>query len=1123
MSQPRVSKEKRPTSNRKWWRRQSLAMLSIGGLIALLSLALLFNFRYREIFSDSSSVTSRGDQDMLAVSDGNPGRETIEGKQPHSIAQEAKISSSASDTVSIGMQDRGKARSLANLFFGNSIKKSTGDSLIVPPEKVLSYGRTQSLRFIEGQLIIKYRKNSIDLKSIAGEDKAETLEKSQSLESVDEIKQLNVRLIETNKTTAQAIDDLKNNPNIEYVEPNYQRFPAVTTPNDPGFSSQWHLAKIKASTAWDTESVNDQKVIVAVIDTGVHWDHQDLMGNMWDGSGGCVDPYGVAISGGCPNHGWDFKDGDNNPMGEVWLDANSNDIGPHGTWVSGSLAAVSNNATGVSGLSYRNNIKIMALRFGLDTFSELQAISFAKNNGAKIINASYGGPSFSQLEKDAVDNFGGVFVAAAGNSASNNDAAPTYPANYTSANIISVAATNSTDALASFSNYGATSVDLAAPGQSILTTWYNSTTSYAYVNGTSFASPIVAGAAALLESKNPTLTVLQVKNDLVNSGDQLPNPADAAKVLSGKRLNVYNAYQLTYKTEKPAASSSGGTYTSIQSVSLSTLTQGAAIYYTTDGTTPTSSSLAYSGPITIQTSQTLKAVAMASGYTDSEVMSESYLINLPRVATPIFNPGGGSYATSQQVTLSSETAGAAIHYTVDGSTPSGSSTIYTGPLTVTSDQTIKAIATKYGYVDSDIASASYAFKVAKPIASPAGGYYTSVQTVTLQTVTPGARIYYKSTSMAPLGGNPKRSALGVTTLDGYIEYTGPITVPANTSLDVYATAPGLMNSDVLAEQYTISTFVPTNMGQGYVRLDRLKALTPAGGVVCVDPAGSAMETDVRVIFPSGFSLNQTLANWTVTLSELPSGSVAWPGIGPAIAISEQSVTFPSADLTPGNLYCFKFSASNTLTTGNSGINQQGTIITEASGGVQMDISNYALSIVSNDQVVINAVVPPIFSTSLSGNAAGFLTPLNETSVASTQGIDIAIETNAHNGWVAWLKSANAGLVSASAGATVPTVGSIDGVPSDLAQNYGYLVDAHISVDSSEGSGSVTQTQSFGAEYAGGETSGGTLSTVFQPIASCNGTTLGDTITLFARARVTSVQPAATDYADTLTIVTAGRF
>jgi hypothetical protein len=161
-------------------------------------------------------------------------------------------------------------------------------------------------------------------------------------------------------------------------------------------------------------------------------------------------------------HGYDFEDSDPNPLPTVES---------HGTHVSGIIAAEKNNGKG--GMGVAQNARIMALKFGFDVASEVASIDFAIQNGAKVINASYGGPDFSQAEYDAIDRFraaGGVFVAAAGNSGLNNDAPSqhNYPSDYNLPNIISVAATDAHDALASFSNYGSTSIDVGAPGVNIL-------------------------------------------------------------------------------------------------------------------------------------------------------------------------------------------------------------------------------------------------------------------------------------------------------------------------------------------------------------------------------------------------------------------------------------------------------------------------------------------------------------------------------------------------------------------------------------------------------------------------------------------------------------------------------
>jgi subtilisin family serine protease len=312
--------------------------------------------------------------------------------------------------------------------------------------------------FIEGEVIVKYKKNKIDLKKTTGKKKAENSEAAKGLKKLDEVEDLNLRLIKTTGTTKEAIRVLANDPDVEFAEPNFKRYP-MSTPNDTQYSNQWALSNINAPGAWDLETEGQQDIIVAIIDTGVDYTHPDLIGNLWNGST-CVDENNISISGGCPKHGWNMENNSNDQF----------DIDGHGTFIAGIIGATSDNSQGISGISSHNNIKIMSIKFGFDTLSEIKAINFAKNNGAKVINASFGGSTFSNSEKSAIDAFPGIFVAATGNETKNIDTSPIYPASYTSSNIISVAATDSGDNLASFSNYGATSVDLAAPGVNVKST-----------------------------------------------------------------------------------------------------------------------------------------------------------------------------------------------------------------------------------------------------------------------------------------------------------------------------------------------------------------------------------------------------------------------------------------------------------------------------------------------------------------------------------------------------------------------------------------------------------------------------------------------------------------------------
>src|SRR5439155_2867579 len=210
----------------------------------------------------------------------------------------------------------------------------------------------------------------------------------------------------------------------------------------------------------------------------------------------------------------------------------------------------------------------------------------------------------------------------------------------------------------------------------------------------------------------------------------------------------------TYTIQVPAAtpvlSPTGGTYSSSVSVTISDSTPGAAIYYTTDGSTPTTSSTPYTGPISVTSTQTIKAMATAPGYTPSTVASATYTIQVP-AATPVLSPAGGTYSSSVSVTISDSTPSATIYYTTDGSTPTTSSTQYTGPISVTSTQTIKAIATAPGYTPSAVGSASYTIQVpaATPVLSPASGTYTSSVCVTITDSTPGATIYYTTDGSTP--------------------------------------------------------------------------------------------------------------------------------------------------------------------------------------------------------------------------------------------------------------------------------------------------------------------------------------------------------------------------------------
>ena len=379
-----------------------------------------------------------------------------------------------------------------------------------------------------------------------------------------------------------ALQAFQNLTTVATASPDF-RVQLTATPNDTNYASQWALengndADIDASQAWSYGT--SSSVVVAVIDTGVDYNHVDLASNIWTNSreiaGNGIDDDRNGYTDDA--RGWNFVSDNNNPM----------DDNGHGTHVAGTIGAVGNNGIGVSGIAW--SVKIMALKFMDSTGSGMlsdavAAIDYARANGAKIINASWGGGGFSSALQSAITRFqnaGGIFVAAAGNESSNNATTASYPANYTG--VISVAASTSSDTLASFSNYG-TNVDIAAPGQNILSTIPGNR--YASYSGTSMASPHVAGALALLWGQAPSLTASQLISTVMSNTDAvLTNRTQYGRLNVGKAATALAGGSTgTTDTTSPYVLSavfnvSGGTLSSIdvtfsEAVQASTMTTSA--------------------------------------------------------------------------------------------------------------------------------------------------------------------------------------------------------------------------------------------------------------------------------------------------------------------------------------------------------------------------------------------------------------------------------------------------------------------------------------------------------------------------------------------------------------------
>jgi thermitase len=350
------------------------------------------------------------------------------------------------------------------------------------------------------------------------------------------------------QSTADAERALERNGEVLYAEPNYYRH-AFLRPNDPSFGSQWAFenvgqfgglpgADINAVAAWDI-TTGSPSTVVGVVDTGVALDHPDLAGASWtnpgesgagrEGNGVDDDRNGFVDD----VRGWDWVNGD----------PNTADPNGHGTHVAGTIGARTGNGQGVAGTSW--NSGLMALRTmsaaGVGTVANfVQAFRYAASKGARIVNLSFGSPGFSRAEQDAIAAAPGVlFVTAAGNGGADgigddNDRFPEYPCAYPLSNIVCVAATNIRDQLTFSSNYGAATVDLAAPGDSILSTWPGG--GYQYSSGTSMATPHVAGAAALLLAARPDLTTAGLRTGLLAGVDVLAPLV--GRLASGGRLDL---------------------------------------------------------------------------------------------------------------------------------------------------------------------------------------------------------------------------------------------------------------------------------------------------------------------------------------------------------------------------------------------------------------------------------------------------------------------------------------------------------------------------------------------------------------------------------------------------------
>src|SRR5688572_19779097 len=431
-----------------------------------------------------------------------------------------------------------------------------------------TFALSQESRYVPDEVLIR-----VDTAATAKVDRRLDRDGAKVLERFSQIGWQRVKL-PAGMSVDDAVARFEKIDGVAAVQPNFY-YRLQVTPNDPQFPApgMWGLTKISAPAAWDL-STGSPAVVVANIDTGVRYTHEDLAANMWtnpgeingnsidDDNNGFVDDY----------YGYDFRFNDSDPIDDV------TGFGGHGSHTAGTVGAVGNNNVGVTGINW--NVRIMALKIyspaGTDTTSAMliaayQYVVLMKNRGVniRVTNNSYGGCNeacgYDQATKNAIDAMGqaGILnVFAAGNSGTNNETTPHYPSNYTSPSIVAVTASDINDNR--LFNFGPISVDLGAPGASILSTISNNDSAYGHKGGTSMATPHVSGAAALLAAHNPSLSAASLKATIMNSVDVLANWNGVVK--SGGRLNVQRALQnqtvcnFNLSTQSIFARTKGGYY-----------------------------------------------------------------------------------------------------------------------------------------------------------------------------------------------------------------------------------------------------------------------------------------------------------------------------------------------------------------------------------------------------------------------------------------------------------------------------------------------------------------------------------------------------------------------------------
>jgi len=370
---------------------------------------------------------------------------------------------------------------------------------------------------------------------------------------------------------------------------------------------------------------------------------------------------------------------------------------------------------------------------------------------------------------------------------------------------------------------------------------------------------------------------------------------EAIAVVTGESSSATASAAYAIQAAPPVLSLSAGTYTSPQTVSITDATPGATIYYTTNGTTPTTASALYTGPITVSATETIEAIAAATGLNQSAATIATYTINAPQTATPLFSLASGNYPGTQTVSISDATAGATVYYTTNGTAPTTASTPYSGAITVSTTETIEAIAVAPNYTQSASAFATYTIgssepQVATPVITPGSGTYTGIQTVTMTDSTAGAKIYYTTN-----GTSPTKSS---------IPYTGPFTVSASDGIKAAAIETGYAGSADATAIYTIrvppTTFSPP--AGKYTEAEQVAITDSIPGATIYYTTNGTTPTTSSTVYtgPISIAANQTITTLATAPGTVNSlvASAAYSLVQPNTTICQAGTTSYCTDETP---------------------------------------------------------------------------------------------------------------------------------------------------------------------------------------------------------------------------------